>query len=207
MKIFPERLIRSAEQSTINNQDHSRHPRVRVPLQDISSDMSYENRRLFYQGKNLSTTLKNAAETHPAIFAQIAAELERFKKKQKRRLNDLASQGFLSEEIENEIAQILALCDAYLAKLAELMQSRYNSLESGCALAFDENGQIILNGINVHAILERYREAPNPRAKVYLKGLANRLYNAMHNSHSRLYHRVQETLTDLYQEIQLELRV
>lgn len=207
MKIFSQK-IRAPEQNTIHNEDVLRKPKIPQSRQKLQTKLSYQNNRLFYQGKNLSSFLKNHTQTHPAIFSQIARELELYRDKKEKEAKRLLQNFRLSEEKESEISHMLALCDAYLARLSEIMQNKYTSLASGCQVEFDENGQLILNGINVHQILKRYRQYPNQRLQVYLKGLANRLYTMLGQTHrNRLYFRLQETLLFLYQEIQSELQL
>lgn len=202
MKIFPEKLIRPATQSSVQNQDLLRQPKVPQNLQTVDPNFSYQKNKIFYRGQDLSSFIKKSTEAHPAVFSQIANELEKYRQDQEKLAKRLMQRHKLTDEKENEIAHILALCEAHLARLAELMQNHYASLSSGCTVEFDEHGQFLLNGINVRQTLNHFQNYPNPRAKVYLKGMANRLYSILNQTHkNRLYFRLQDTIFSLYEEV------
>lgn len=206
MKLLFDNAIRPSTESNIQNQDLLRKPIPNGHLEATENDFSYENNRLSFQGKDLSTFIKENARSNPAVFSQIAKELEMFRQKKDKELRKKFVKNSVTNESEEEISHILALCEAHLARLAELMQNRYANLSTGCELEFDVNGQLILNGVNVQVALERYRDTRHPNARLYLQGLAQRLYYVLGQTHkNRTYSRLQGTLTHLYQDIVSEL--
>ena len=206
MKLLFDNAIRPSTESNIQNQDLLRKPIPNGHLEATENDFSYENNRLSFQGKDLSIFIKENARSNPAVFSQIAKELEMFRQKKDKELRKKFVKNPITNESEEEISHILALCEAHLARLAELMQNRYANLSTGCELEFDVNGQLILNGVNVQVALERYRDTRHPNARLYLQGLAQRLYYVLGQTHkNRTYSRLQGTLTHLYQDIVSEL--
>ena len=208
MKLLFENAIRPTDQSNIQNQDLLRKPVVTEDMGIVDTDFDNVNNKINLQGKDLSTFIKENSKNNPAVFSAIARELEMFRQKKDKEMRKKFVKKQLTNEVEDEISHILALCDAHLARLAELMQNRYANLSTGCELEFDENGQLLLNGVNVPIALARYRDTRNPNARLYLQGLAQRLYFVLGQTHkNRTYSRLQDTLTSLYQDIVTELSV
>lgn len=206
MKLLFENAIRPTDQSNIQNQDLLLKPVVTEDMGVADTDFTYQNNKISFQGKDLSTFIKESSKNNPAVFSAIARELEMFRQKKDKELRKKFVKKQLTNETEDEISHILALCEAHLARLAELMQNRYANLSTGCELEFDEHGQLLLNGVNVPVALARYRDTRNPNARLYLQGLAQRLYFVLGQTHkNRTYSRLQDTLTNLYQDIVTEL--
>ena len=203
-----QQKIRPADQNTV--QDHDVLHTTSLPSEMAATDQefSYTDNRLQFQGRDLSLFIKTEAQANPMLFSMIARELEKYRKRQENEARKLAHKRQLSSEKEGEIAHILALCDAHLSRLYELLQNRYISLSSGCAVEFDENGQLLLNGVNVNLAIAQYRHNPNGNARVYLQGLARRLYFILGQTHqNRLYGRLQDTLLAFYESIVAVLSV
>lgn len=206
MKLFPENKIPSVGNRIVQNEDGLGQAPIGHEFANGDTEFTFSGNRLCFQGKDLSVFIRNSAQHDPWLFAHIAKDLEFYRRKQEKEMRRLLSLRQLTTEKENEIAQILALCEAHLARLVELMQNRYTSMATGCAVEFDEHGQFILNGINVNMALQCYRERPSPPARIYLQGLARRLYFILGQSHqNRLYSRLESTVLGLYRDILAEL--
>jgi len=206
VKFWSEHRVRPLGQSSIQNQDLP-HESVVHDGVSLDADFSYQDNRLYFQDKDLGAFIRQNLANHPVIFAKLASELEFYRKKQEQHRQKLLKNNRLSSKTDAQIEHVLALCEAYLARLADLVQNRYASLSTGCEVECDEEGQLILNGIDVKAVLQNYRDTRNPNAHVYLQGLARRLYFVLGQTHkNRLYSRLQDTISDLYQDIICELR-
>lgn len=82
------------------------------------------------------------------------------------------------------------------------MLTKYNDASTGLSLTLDEEGYLILNGMNVDNFIETAKMNPNEKSKLFLKGMKERLQQVLsQKAHSPNYHRlagrVNELITDI----------
>ncbi|OVE82360.1 hypothetical protein BVY03_01065, partial [bacterium K02(2017)] len=103
---------------------------------------------------------------------------------------------------DEDVATIMALCDAYIKKISELIKKRFDDTNDGMSLNFDENDQLILNGMNIHAFVEQCRINPNPKSIIFLKGIKTRLELVLERkTSSRNYVHIKEVIMVLFDQI------
>lgn len=203
MRINPIKLVKSISQSTVEVDDLLRRPSLPFKLPFFKkTNVAFNGREIVFGGKNIGEMIADVGREDPRRLTKIAGELEEFKRAQLKRARKAAKKAKLKASVESEVATILALCDAYIARIGEMMKNRYDETQSGLRLNFDEDGQLILNGMNVGAYIALCRDNPTPKSRVFLKGIRNRLYFILQNKGgARNYERISEVVMALFEEI------
>lgn len=168
-------------------------------------DFSLVGRQLYYQGQTVGDLIKKMATENPQFLSQLANELEKFREEstQKKKTRFFKFKKTTQDAYtDEELGVIHGLCDAYILKISELVRQRYDQTKDGFNVTFDENQQLILNGLNIHAIIERCREKPESKSLLFLKGIRERLMVVLQNkSASKNYERLKEVIDQLCEEI------
>lgn len=214
MKIVPIKLIRSVSQAGVNNDDPlmrpnlPRLPQVRGAELPTSTKISYAEQKLLFGGRNIADVIREVTEENPQFLSVIANELEKFKKdrlknavqRQKKKL--FSDQVQSTEKTEDELSSLFSLCEAYINKISDTLKNRYDETQSGMQATFNEDGQLIINGMNVTMFIASCRENPTPKARLFLKGIRNRLnYILANKMSSRNFERIHDVILELFEEI------
>jgi chromosome segregation ATPase len=120
-------------------------------------------------------------------------------------LNDYRKKILKSRREQDQFAKFEATIDALLNKLLGKLKKFYDQKMSGMSWTM-QNGQLILNGINIRSFLALYRIRKTDKARKFLKGLRSRLEALLENRReSPDYERIRDAITDLHREINAEL--
>ena len=120
-------------------------------------------------------------------------------------LNDYRKRIVTSRRQSDQFARFEAMVEAILGKLLGKLKKFYDQKMSGLSWTL-QNGQLILNGINIRSFLALYRVRKTDKAKKFLKGLRTKLASLLENRReSPDYERIREIIQALYQEIDGEL--
>lgn len=120
-------------------------------------------------------------------------------------LNDYRKRVVTARRQSDQFAKFEAVVEALLVKLLGKLKKFYDQKMSGLSWTL-QNGQLILNGINIRSFLALYRIRKTDKAKKFLKGLRLRLASLLENRReSPDYERIREIIQALYQEIDGEL--
>lgn len=120
-------------------------------------------------------------------------------------LNDYRKRIVASRREQDQFARFEAAVEALLTKLLGKLKKFYDQKMSGMSWTL-QNGQLILNGINIRSFLALYRIRKTDKARKFLKGLRTKLGLLMENRReSPDYERIRDAITDLYREIDAEL--
>lgn len=207
MAIKPIKSIKGpmrAGSRAIEDADAPTRPKIpRVALPPLPKGLSFDGGRLMRNGKPLGQVVREAATSDPAQLSAIARELEAYKKARLARRNRLARHYPGAAAREDDVLGVLfAACDAHIEQIGRHIQKRYDRTRDGFAVEFDENGQLILNGMNIHAFVTQVRSAPSDRSRLFLKGVKTRLGHVLENrSGSGLYEKLREVIMGLLAEI------
>lgn len=170
-----------------------------------TDDFVLVGRQLMYGGQDVGEVIKRTAVENPQRLSKIASELEKFREHsaQKKKTRFIKFRRTLTDAYtDEELSVINALCDAYILKISELVRRRYDQTKDGFNVTFDENYQLILNGLNINAIIERCRESPAPKSLLFLKGIRERLRVVLQNkSANKNYEQLKEVIDTLCEEI------
>ncbi len=121
-------------------------------------------------------------------------------------LNDYRKRIVASRREQDQFARFEAAVEALLTKLLGKLKKFYDQKMSGMSWTL-QNGQLILNGINIRSFLALYRIRKTDKARKFLKGLRTKLGLLMENRReSPDYERIRDAITDLYREIDAELQ-
>lgn len=105
----------------------------------------------------------------------------------------------------DQFARFEAVIEALLGKILGRLKKVYDQKMSGLSWSL-ENGQLILNGINIRSFLALYRLRKTDKAKRFLKGLRGKLSVLLENRReSPDYERIRDLVEELHQEINEEL--
>ena len=208
MELRPLKLIKAVDQSSINNDDVLRKPKVPNTIgkksKSATNGIHVAKDRILYQGKDLASVIREAAQTNPQFLSKLAKELKekREQLKEKTKKDKRMKLPFMKGKLLKKLNRELSMIAVYLTKIAEHLKSKYDQTQSGIHVAFDDNGQLIMNGINVNALINQCRENATPQSKIYLAGLKKRLFHVLENkARSPLYERIREVTLQLIDEI------
>ena len=207
MGIKPIKSVKSVKNSQIEQEDFLQRPTLKKNYftYNLSQKVSYNNGKILYDGQDALKAITEAAISNPQLLSHIASELEKFKKDTLKRTKKLFFKN-KSELSDAEVATILAICDAYITKISELIKNRYDETKDGLSVHFDENGQLLLNGINIHAFVHNSRNHQTDKSQLFLKGIKNRLEFVLKNkTNNRNYDRLRSVILELIEEINLLL--
>jgi hypothetical protein len=199
MEIKPPRLIKNVSHSGVDADDLLHKPGPKFQKTSLGqSAFSFHNDKLVMNGKDVGQLIAECVQKNPQMPSQLAGEIEEFKRLNLKRRKKKTTQG----RDDDEISKIFALCDAYLMRISELIKKQYDQTKDGVSVFFDEDGQLSLNGMNVHALVEKCRDDPNPKALLFLKGVRNRLNHILENrSNNANFERLQLVILKLMDEI------
>lgn len=120
-------------------------------------------------------------------------------------LNEYRKRILSAKRQSDQIAKFEAMVEGLLGKLFGKLKKFYDQKMSGLSWTL-QNGQLILNGINIRSFLALYRVRKTDKAKKFLKGLRAKLGTLLENRReSPDYERIREIIQSLYQEIDYEL--
>lgn len=204
VEIKPVKGLKRVKQSGVSTGDVLRRPQIKSgPIEPPKESIGFQGRQLVFAGKNMGTHIQHLNETNPMLLSKLANDLEHFKSdvqkrtKRKRRLLSFYDEP---EFTDDEIGQIHALCDAYITKISELIQKRYDETRDGFHVEFDIDGQLILNGMNVHGLIQQCEANPNPKSLLFLKGVKGRLERLRETKRgNRNFERIEEIVSALIQ--------
>lgn len=105
----------------------------------------------------------------------------------------------------DQFTRFEAVVEALLGKLMRRLKKSYDKKMSGISWTL-EQGEFILNGINVRSFLALFRLRRTDKARQFLRGLKKKLATLLTNrAESADYDRVHEVVEDLYREIDEEI--
>lgn len=211
MEIKPIKLFKPVQQGGVDNEDllHQPSARTRGTTTINKTGFTFAEGKLSFDGRDVGKMITTVAKETPRALAQIAGALEQFKKDSLKRKMQAYRRLKIRKNVEDdeELGLIYALCDAYLAKIADVLKRRYDEKTSGLALHFDENGQFILNGMNIPAFIGRCRDDPNPKSLTFLRGIRARLGFVLSSQDgNRNYEMIQGVVRSLLEEIEIILK-
>ena len=104
-----------------------------------------------------------------------------------------------------QFARFEAVVDALMGKILCRLKKMYDQKMSGLSWTL-EDGQLVLNGINIRSFLALYRLRKTEKARKFLKGLRSRLAVLLENrQESPDYERIREMVSEIFGEVQAEL--
>lgn len=193
-------------------------PKIPLRLKAPEGQWQFKNGSLSLNGQDIQSHIQKMLQTNPSALSKLAHDLGAYRsyriaqrlRKKRRQVDDA---GVFEEELElidptGELAHLSALVEAYVAKIMRSLKKRYDETSSGMSFSLDEEGQLVLNGMNVTSFIEMSRDFPSQKALVFLKGFKERLAHMLSNkSRTQSYERLRETVQRLFDEIDKEIEV
>lgn len=157
---------------------------------------------LLYCGKDVKTIIQEEARSNPQLLSKIANELKKLRDQLDQKRQRPKQGALLHFVTEIDIPQMMSLCEIYLGVIAEKLKIRYDKTQSGMEIEIDEEGQLILNGINITMLLSQCQRHLTPPSRIYLKGVAARLNHLLVNrGNSHLYENLHDVVKRHLMEI------
>ncbi len=208
MEFKPTKKVTRVSRAGVTLDDVLRAAGVHSPHTEDTGDyddFALIGRQLTYQGQELGAFIQKTSQENPQLLSQIASELEKFRdrctRKKKTRFFQF-KKTTVDAYSDDELSVIYALCDAYVLKISELVKRRYDQTKDGLNVTFDEWGQLVLNGLNIHAVIEQCRTNPSEKSLMFLKGIRARLMIVLQNkADSKNYERLKDVIDKLCEEI------
>jgi hypothetical protein len=159
----------------------------------------FEQGTLLYQGVSVRELLLDLSRHSPSFLQSLASFLTKLS--QRRCCPD--DEGDFWEELslqvsEEELAVWSQWAEAACAKIAQYLSRAYQRANSGIHCVVDNQGQLLMNGVNITAMLRRWSQSPDESLKDYVRGIYYRLQRATHrdllHADTQLRQRVEMTL-------------
>lgn len=162
---------------------------------DAGSVFNFKGGKILLNNQDLSKLIsENLSHLGASYWAQTARKLENYRQWAMRHVED-----------PEQLAVFAALIHAFMGKIGGRLKRKFDETIDGLAFHYEE-GQLMLNGINVHAFVSMARRNPTKKAKIFLKGLKNRMGLMLSNRLSNLnYEKMRSIVEDLTAQIDEEL--
>lgn len=160
-----------------------------------NSNFNFVNGRILMNKQDLAKLIsENLTHLAASYWTQTARRLENYRQWALRHVTD-----------PEQLAVFAALVHALLGKIVGRLKKKLDEKIDGISFQLEE-GQLLLNGVNIHAFIEMSRRHPTPKAKIFLKGLKNRLGIMLTNRFGNPnYEKIREIAEDLFGQIDQEL--
>lgn len=104
------------------------------------------------------------------------------------------------------LGKFIALIHAFLTKIYGRIKKKFDETIDGVSFHL-EDGQLLINGVNVHACLKMAQKRRTKKGRIFLKGLRGRLAVLQANrSGNPSYEKIRETVDQLAAAIDEELK-
>lgn len=157
-------------------------------------DFDFRQGRIFINGQELA---KHIAENLSHLGAHYWTNLSR-------RLARYRDWALLNVEDAEALGKFFGLINAILAKVYGRIKKKYNETISGVNYHL-EDGELVINGINVGACLNMARKKRTKKGRVFLKGLRGRLTVLLETRGNNQIENIRETLENFAGKIDHEL--
>jgi len=156
----------------------------------------YRNGKILLNNQNLAELIgENLTHLSAQYWTALSRRLARYR--------DWAT---ISVDDPEALAKFSALLHAFLTKIYGRIKKKFDQTIDGVSFHL-EDGQLLLNGVNVNAFLEMARKKRTDKGRVFLKGLRNRLALLQSNRNGNPnYAKIRETVERLANAIEAELR-
>jgi hypothetical protein len=156
----------------------------------------FKNGKILLNGQNLANLIsENLTHLGANYWTALSKRLAQYR--------DWAT---FSVEDPESLGQFVALCHAFLTKIFGRIKKKFDETIDGVSFHLEE-GQLLLNGVNVNAFLEMTKRHRTEKGRIFLKGLRQRLLVLQSNrSGNPNYEKIRETVDRLAHAIDEELR-
>ena len=158
---------------------------------------------LMLDGRNITQLIENEGEYPAGFWSAVSHDLDEFRNKYIReKIKKNVKKKGDEVDPDGELGHLSAIIDAYIGKILRILKRKYDETKDGMAFNLDEEGQLTINGMNVTAFIDMARYYPTDKARVFLKGLKNRLGIILSNkSSSPSYDKIHDIVLSLFKEI------
>lgn len=188
-------------------------PRAPLPLKPPAGRWNFSKGKIVWNGEDVGKLIDRSRSLPSSELSRLAQDLNLFRnytlrRYSKKRKKKVGGEVVIEEyDPSGELGKLSALVDAYIAKIMRLLKRKYDETADGLSCTLDENGQLIINGMNVHSFIEMAGNYPSKKALLFLKGLKNRLGVILGNrSANPSYDKLREVITSLIDAIDDELK-
>lgn len=159
-------------------------------------EFDFKNGTLFLNDEDLA---RHIGENLTHLGAQYWTALSK-------RLGRYRDWATIHVEDPEALGQFFALIHAFLTKIYGRIKKKFDETIEGIGFHL-EDGQLLINGVNVNACLQMVRKKRTRKGKVFLKGLRSRLAILQSNRQGNpSYEKIRETVDRLSKEIDEELK-
>lgn len=154
---------------------------------------SFSGGKILLDGQDVNRLVTHDS-SDVGLWMGLAQGLDEYRKKISREASE-----------RDQFGKFQAVVEALLGKILGRLKKAYDQKMSGLSWTL-ENGQLILNGINIRSFLALYKLRKTDKAKRFLKGLRTQLAVLLENpDESPDYERIHKFVEELFQEINSEL--
>lgn len=172
----------------------------RRPAQDWR--FTIQGQKFDFQGGKILLNNQNLAQLIGENLTHLSAQYWTTLSRRLARYRDWAT---LHVDDPDALAKFSALMHAFLTKIFGRIKKKFDETMDGVSFHL-EDGQLLLNGVNVNAFLEMAKKHRTEKGRIFLKGMRNRLAILQSNRGGNSnYEKIRETVERLSAAIEKEL--
>lgn len=161
-----------------------------------------QGQKFDYQGGKILMNNQNLAQFISENLTHLGAQ---YWTALTRRLATYRDWATLHVDDPEALAKFSALLHAFLTKIFGRIKKKFDETIDGVSFHL-EDGQLLLNGVNVNAFLEMAKKHRTEKGRIFLKGMRNRLAILQSNRGGNPnYEKIRETVERLSSAIEKEL--
>lgn len=160
---------------------------------------NFKDNKILLNGQNVANLIgENLSNLNANYWTTLSKRLAQYR--------DWAT---ISIEDPEALSNFLPLVQAFLTNILGRVKKKFDETVEGVSFHL-EDGQLLLNGINVHAFLKmvqqrrREKKRRSQKGMIFLKGLKNRL-EILQRSGNSSYEKIRNTVNQLVRDIDREL--
>ena len=171
------------------------HPAQGWEFKQGNTTFNFQNGRILMNNQDLSKLVsENLTHFAASYWTGVTRKLENYRQWALRRAGE-----------PDALAVFAAMVQALMMKIGGRLKKKFDEKIDGIAFQL-EDGQLLLNGVNIHAFLEMAKRHPTQKSKIFLKGLKNRLGVMLTNRQGNPnYEKIRSIVEQLWDEIDAEL--
>lgn len=204
MNIKPIKLIPTVQKGEIPETKIAKHaPKTQEGIPLKTGSWEFTKGTLMLDGKNITALIENEGQYSAAFWSAVSHDLDEFRNKYiRQKIKQNVKKKGDEVDPDGDLGHLSALVDAYIGKIIRLLKRKYDETKDGMAFHLDEEGQLTINGMNITAFIEMARYYPTDKARVFLKGLKNRLGIILSNkAASPSYDKIYDVVMELFASI------
>lgn len=194
--------------SNLYERYHGWASRTEIPAyQSSEGPMVFTDGKIFLNKQDLSEALEQPhSHSDMPFWLGISESVKSYRAwyykeiRKRKDLDDITDEELVA--LDGDTAEFEKVANHILNKVYRKLKRRYDETTDGLAFHLDEEGVLTINGMKIESFLEMARRYPTDKARMFLKGLRNRLSVILANRNGNPnYDKIRDSSVVLFAEI------